>query len=113
MNQRILQTSVHLLALTAMLLGFGAGCASTSSGGSYTLKLTRNDIGWAMTRYENRVDAGFVTYEQKQQVKAAHDAYQAAFNDALKQAGDDLDTPTPDNVKQLANQLLSILSTLP
>ncbi len=101
-----------VLALAAMLLTLVAGCATTSGGG-YALKQTRNDIDWAMVRYNNRVAAGFVTPAQQDQVKAAHAAYQSAYNQALQQAQSDLNAPTPDNVKQLANQLLSILDTIP
>jgi hypothetical protein len=89
------------------------GCASTGGSGSYQLKQTRNDVDWGMVRYQNRVTFGFITSGEQDQVTAAYKAYQTAFNEAARQAHFDYNTPTPDNVKQLANQLLSILGSIP
>jgi hypothetical protein len=90
-----------------------SGCASTAGGGSYQLKQTRNDVDWAMTRYHNRLSFGFISYGEEQQVTSAYKAYQAAFNEAAKQANLNYNTPTPANVKQLADQLLSLLGSIP
>jgi len=100
-----------LVSLATMCLI--SGCASAGGNGAYTLKQTRDDVHWAMVRYQNQVAAGMVTLAEKQQVSAAHDAYQAAFDGAVQQAQSDYNAPTPDNVKQLANQLLSILGSIP
>jgi hypothetical protein len=90
-----------------------AGCASTAGGGGYQLKQTRNDVDWGMTRYHNRLSFGFITPSQQDQVTAAYNAYQTAFNAAVEQAHANYSAPTPDNVKQLADQLLSILGSIP
>ena len=66
-----------------------------------------------MTRYQNRVTFGFVTPTLMQQVSVAYKAYQTAFNEAAQKADMDYNTPTPDNVKQLADQLLLALSSIP
>jgi len=100
-----------LLVLATIL--FAPGCASTSGGGATQLKQTRERVDWAMVRYHNRAAFGFLTYEERQQVETAYKAYQTAFNEAFQQAHSNLNTPTPDNVKQLADRLLSILDTLP
>jgi hypothetical protein len=101
-------------ALIAVLaLAFLNGCASTSGGGSYQLKQTRDDVDWAMVRYHNRLSFGFITPAEQDQVTAAYKAYQTAFNQAAQQAHSDYTAPTPDNVKALANQLLSLLASIP
>jgi hypothetical protein len=102
---------MFLLALT--LLGAPAGCASMSGTGNLPLKQTRNDVDWAMVRYHNRVTFGFITPTQQEQVSAAYKAYQTAFNAAAAQAHSNYAAPTPDNVKELADQLLSVLSAIP
>ena len=100
-----------LLALAMLCLI--TGCASTSGGGAYQLKQTRSDVDWAMVRYQNRLTFGFITLGEREQVTAAYKAYQTAFNEAARQAHYDYSAPTPANVKQLANQLLSILDSIP
>jgi len=95
-----------LLAIT-----FLTGCASMS--GPYKLKQTRQDIDWAMVRYHNRQAFGFLTTQEQQSVSDAYKAYQTAFNAALKQANGNYSSPTPANVKQLADQLFSTLDSIP
>jgi len=91
-----------------------SGCATTGGGsGGYPLKQTRNDIDWAMTRYHNRLAFGFLTPQEQQRVSDAYKSYQSAFNAAAKQADGNFNTPTPTNVKQLADQLLSLLDSIP
>jgi hypothetical protein len=111
MNAKIRYICSALLAVAALC--FINGCASTSGGGSYQLKQTRNDVDWAMTRYHNRLSFGFISSGEQEQVTAAYKAYQTAFNQAVAQAHSNYNTPTPDNVKQLADQLLSILEAIP
>ena len=111
MKSRIQQVCALLLAFAA--LGFFTGCTSVSEHGARTLGQTRDDIDWAMTRYQNRVTFGFVTPTLMQQVSVAYKAYQTAFNEAAQKADMDYNTPTPDNVKQLADQLLLALSSIP
>jgi hypothetical protein len=111
MNTSIQRFSAVLFAMGTLCLL--SGCASTAGSGSYQLKQTRNDVDWAMTRYHNRVSFGFVTLGEEQQITAAYKAYQTAFNEAARQAHLDYNAPAPDNVKQLANQLLTLLSSIP
>jgi hypothetical protein len=90
-----------LFVLSVATLTLGIGCAtssSTRSGGAYELKQTRDDVDWAMTRYNNRLAFGFVTTEEQQQVSTAYKAYQTAFNATAKSANMDLGTKTPANV---------------
>ena len=82
-------------------------------GGSYKLKQTRQDVDWAMVRYHNRQTFGFMTPQEQQSVSNAYKAYQTAFNAAVKQANGNYSSPTPTNVKQLADQLLSTLDSIP
>lgn len=111
MNTRIQRFCAVFFAMATLCLL--SGCASTAGGGSYQLKQTRNDVDWAMTRYHNRQSFGFITYGEEQQVTAAYKAYQTAFNEAAKQAHLDYNAPCPENVKQLANQLLTLLNSIP
>jgi len=89
----------------------GGGCSTT--GGAFQLRQTRNDVDWAMTRYHNRLAFGFLTPQERDSVANAYKAYQTAFTAAVKQANGNYNTPTPANVKQLANQLFSILDSIP
>ena len=111
MKIRIQRLGAVLLVMATFCLV--SGCASTAGGGSYQLKQTRNDVDWAMTRYHNRLSFGFISLGEQEQVTAAYKAYQTAFNDAARQAHLNYNTPTPDNVKQLADQLLSLLASIP
>ncbi|MBC8001674.1 MAG: hypothetical protein H7X97_03710 [Opitutaceae bacterium] len=101
-----------LFAMATVILLQGSGC-TTSSDGSYPLKLTRLNIDTAMVRYHNRVAFGFLTEGEQKRVADAYKAYQTAFNAAVLQAHSDYSVPTPDNVKQLANQLFSVLDSIP
>jgi hypothetical protein len=103
---------ICILLFAIVTLGSFNGC-TTAPGGVDSLKITRNDIDWAMVHYRNRADFGFVTPQEKAQVSAAYKSYQAAFDEALKQANSNLDAPTPTNVTQLANQLLVVLGSIP
>jgi hypothetical protein len=101
-----------LLFSASMLVG---GCTSSgSTKGAYpTLKQTRMNVDWPMTRYRNAVSAGAVTPEMQQQVNTAYQNYQQAFDAAVKAANGNYDVTTPDNVKALANQLLQTLGAIP
>ncbi len=96
--------------LTLAALCVISGCATTDY---YRLKQTRNDIDYAMTRYRNEVAFAVITPQLQAQVNAAYQAYKTAFDAAVQQAHANYDAPTPDNVKQLADQLLSILGAIP
>lgn len=88
------------------------GCASTGGGG-YKLKQTRQDVDWAMVGWHNRITFGLTTPQEQQRVSDAYKAYLSAFNAAVKQADGNYQSPTPSNVKQLADQLFSILDSIP
>ena len=86
------------------------GCATTNY---YRLKQTRDDIDWKMTWYRNEVAFGAIGPSFEPQVNAAYQAYKTAYDEALKQAHNNPDAPTPENVKELADQLLEVLSGIP
>ena len=111
MKTRLQKALVVILALATLFII--SGCASMSGNGVYRLKQTRDDVDWAMVRYQNRVSFGSVTLGFQQQVTSAYKAYQTAFNEAAGQAHLNYNAPTPDNVKQLADQLLSVLGSIP
>jgi uncharacterized lipoprotein len=98
------------ILLTLASLCIISGCATTSS---YSLKQTRNDIDFAMNRYRNEVSFGHIAPSFQPEVNNDYQAYKTAFEAAVQQANSNYDAPTPDNVKQLANQLLSILGSIP
>ena len=107
-----MKTLPFLTPVTALLtVTLLTGCASMS--GPYKLKQTRQDVDWAMVRYHNRQAFGFLTQQEQQSVSDAYKAYQGAFNAALKQANGNLTSPTPAGVKQLADQLFSLLDSIP
>ena len=99
------------LLFATVTLGFFTGCVAP--GGVDSLKITRNNIDWAMVHYNNRAAFGTVTAQEKASVQAAYQAYQTAFDEAFKQANSNLDAPTPTNVTQLANQLMVVLGSIP
>jgi hypothetical protein len=82
-------------------------------GGVNPLKITRNNVDWAMVHYNNRATFGTVTAKEKASVQAAYQAYQTAYDEAFKQANGNLEAPTPTNVTQLANQLMLVLGSIP
>jgi hypothetical protein len=108
MKIKIRPLGMMILILTALC--FIPSCATTDY---YRLNQTRDDIDWKMTRYRNEVAFGAIGPSFQPQVNAAYQAYQTAFDAALKQANNNYNAPTPDNVTQLANQLLLTLSAIP
>ena len=109
----------RILPVFAALVGLLllSGCASPSAGGALTLKQIKLDVDWKMTTYQQVVPTGNVTTGQSQQVASAYQSYQVAFQQALKAAQGNLDTPSPANLQQQANQLIgvvdSVLATVP
>ena len=99
-----------LIVLTLAALCFIGGCSTTDY---YRLGQTRNDIDWKMTWYRNEVAFGAIAPSFQPQVDAAYQAYKSAFDVALKHSNNNYDAPTPSNVKQLADQLLSTLAAIP
>jgi hypothetical protein len=108
MKTKILPSSAIILAVATLC--FITGCATTDY---YRLKQTRDDIDWKMTWYRNEVAFGTIGPSFQPQVNAAYQAYQTAFNAALQQANNNYNAPTPNNVKQLADQLLLAISAIP
>jgi hypothetical protein len=99
-----------LLGITLMLAML-TGCASTAGGG-YPLKLTQMNVDWKMTAYREAVTAGNLTTGQQERVTAAYQAYQTAFQQALAAANGNLESPAPDNVRQLATELIGMIDSL-
>jgi hypothetical protein len=97
-----------LLALAALCVI--SGCTTANY---YRLSQTRNDMDSAMNHYNNAVLFGAITPASQSQVAPAYQAYKAAFDAAVQQANFNYDAPTPDNVKQLADHLLSVLGSIP
>ena len=102
-----------ILTLSASLLVDGCTSAGASKGAYPTLKQTRMNVDWPMTRYRNAVSAGAVTLGEQQQVNAAYASFQKAFEAAVQDAHSNLDVTTPDNVKALANQVIEAISAIP
>jgi hypothetical protein len=71
------------------------------------------NVDWPMTRYRNAVAAGAVTLGERQQVDAAYQSFQKAFDAAVQDAHSNYDVTTPDNVKALANQVLAAIQAIP
>jgi hypothetical protein len=94
-----------LLALAAI-----AGCSTVDY---YRLGQTRDDIDAAMTRYRNEVAFGGVSPGFQSDVTAAYQSYKTAFDAALQQAHGNYNAPTPPNVKQQADLVLSVLGSIP
>lgn len=63
-----------------------------------------------MVRYQNAAGFGSLTLAERERMNAAYAAYQAAFDQALQEAGGNYDAPSPDYLKQRANQLLEVLA---
>ncbi len=89
------------------------GCATTTGGGGVTLDDVRTNIDWAMLRYHNRQAFGFLSTGEQDQVAAAYKAYQAAFNQALKAANNNVKAPAPQNVRQLGDNVTRVLASIP
>jgi hypothetical protein len=104
-----IRTIARLIFILAAL-GFITGCATT---GYYRLGQTRDDIDSKMTWYRNEAAFGAIPPGFEPQVNAAYQSYRTAFDAAFKQAGNNDNAPTPVNVRQLADQLLSLLGAIP
>lgn len=109
---RFLASGGTIAALVAM-----AGCtAMPSSSGVQTLKQTQMNVSWKMIAYDAAQANASVTEAQAQNVSAAYQAYQQAFQQALTAAGGDPDVVTPWNLQAAANRVLAavnlVLTTL-
>jgi hypothetical protein len=107
---------IKLQKIRAILLAVAAlciisGCATTNN--SYSLKHTRNDVDFAMTRFHNEVSFGHIAPSFQPEVNAAYQDYKTAFDAAVQQVNSNYGAPAPDNVKQLADKLLSIIGSVP
>jgi hypothetical protein len=101
------------LSITASMLVGGCTSAGSGTGGKWTLKQTRLDVDGRMTRYRNAVASGAgVTLGERQRVDEAYKNFQTAFDAAVQAAHNDYETPAPENVKALANQLIQTLSSI-
>lgn len=112
MKHRIISSVVFplLLALALVL----SGCGSIHFGAkNRTLKQTQMDISWPMTHYLIAAGFGALTLAERERINTAYPAYQAAFDQALQEAGGNYDAPSPDYLKVRANQLIVVLSGIP
>ncbi len=91
---------------------FLSGCTLPSANETLPLKITKMDVDWKLTAYQQAVASQGVTEAQKQQVAAANQAFQTAFQQAVAAAKGDLHTPTPPAVAQLATQLIGEIDTI-
>jgi len=91
---------------------FLSGCTLPSANETLPLKVTKMDVDWKLTAYQQVVASQGVTEGQKQRVTAANQAFQAAFAQAVTAAKGDLHTPTPPAVAQLATQLIGEIDTV-
>ena len=99
-----------LSLLLALLL---SGCASVWSGNSPTLKDTDDDMSSSMAGFRIAVSAGSATVGEREKVNAAYTKYKAAFDEALHDAQNNENAPTPKDVKTLANEVVRVLSSTP
>lgn len=102
-------TLVSVACAGALLL---SGCTLPSANETLPLKVTKMDVDWKLTAYQQVVDAQGVTEGQKQQVAAANQAFQTAYQQAVTAAKGDLHAPTPPAVAQLATQLIGVIDTV-
>jgi hypothetical protein len=96
------------LILMALVL---QGCVTVAE--SRTLKQTDIRISWLMTHYRDAAAFGKLTLGERERVNTAYAAYEPAFKAALQQAGGNYNTPTPENVKAVANELIQVISSIP
>jgi hypothetical protein len=101
-----------LLFLTASLLLTGCASTSTPRGAYPTLKQIRMNVEPKMTRYRNEAAFGGLSLGERQRVEAAYSRYEKAYQEAVKAAGANYDVTTPDNVKALANEVISAIDAL-
>jgi hypothetical protein len=66
-----------------------------------------------MSHYRDAAYGGKLTFGERERVSAAYAAYEPAFKQALQAAGGNDNAPTPEDVKELANQLIQIVSAIP
>jgi hypothetical protein len=107
---KINHQKICALFLALATLCLASGCSTADY---YRLKSTRDNVDFAMNRYRNEVSFGNISPAFQPQVNTAYHAYQTAFDAAVQQANSNYDAPTPDNVRQLANQLMTVLGSIP
>lgn len=111
-GQAVLRRSVYLLVVAFVLLVLTTSCA-TQSGAYPTLKQADILVFWEMTGFRNAAIWGRLTLGERERGNAAYSAYQAAFAQALRAVHGNLNAPAPDNVKNLANEAIRVLSSMP
>ena len=102
--------AVALPVLMALLV---SGCSSLQSPKYPPLKQTHMRVSWSMTEFRNAAYAGRLTLGERERVNAAYAEYQAAFDEAIQAAHNDLEAPTPENVKALAFEVIRVISAIP
>jgi len=111
MKSIFIRVGSALLGL-ALLILTATGCATSSAGGGYPLKVTQMNVDWKMTAYREAVTAGNLTTGQQERVNATYQAYQSAFQQALTAVNGNLESPAPDNVRQLATELIGMIDSM-
>ena len=106
------KTSSLLAVLTIGTAFMLSGCASMQSGNYPTLKQTDINVYWPWYRVKNASYFGKLTLAERERVDQVYSAYKTAWNQALQAAGGNEKAPTPDNVKELANQVISVTSAI-
>ena len=102
------------LFLTAFLgaaLALG-GCASNPPGSYPTLKQTDINVYWPWYRVKNASYFGKLTLAERQRVDEVYANYKTAWNQAVEAAGGNLHAPTPDHVKDLANEVINVTTSI-
>lgn len=103
----------HRARVLLLVAGLLSGCASRQAVPYPSLRQTQINVSWPMTRYRNAAAFGDLTLGERERVNAAYAQYQAAFNQAIEAAHGNYDSPTPDNVKALANEIIRVISAIP
>lgn len=88
------------------------GCASMQSSHYPNLKQTDINVYWPWYRVKNASYFGKLTLAERQRVDEVYAAYKTAWNEAVQAAGGNLNAPTPDNVKDLANEVINVTSAI-
>lgn len=104
---------VAAMALWLLTVVLPSGCVSTQATPYPSLRQTQINVAWPMTRYRNAAAFGNLTLGERERVHAAYTRYQSAFDQALLAAHGNYNSPTPENVKELANEVIRVISAIP
>lgn len=95
------------------IAGCSGGCTTSQKSVAYkTLSATATTVDSSLKAYADLVVAGKVDQATQIKVADAKAKYEVAFKAAVEAARGDLNALTPENVKQLADQLSTALSAV-